>query len=171
MTFWGAFFGVTFGVVAGVFINLIIGWIQNKKSQSNMIRNIKFEIDFNIKKIESFLKELGRYRNKVNGDSLQIYFGYFNLSKVITTTMVQMFFRGTIYNYLGYEEIGKLQNFTSYFSLGMENVINNQINYNKTHANEPGIKQMAIADIEFWEKKFKESIADLKSIKKNIMKR
>ena len=130
MTFWSVFFGVFAGIIAGVFINLAIIAVRSCSYQKKAIKNLKFEIDFNIKKIDSFLVELLKYRNKVNGDSLYNYFGYYSLTKVIMTTLVQMFQDRSIYKYLDYKEIGKLQTFHSYFSLGMEKYINDQVQWN-----------------------------------------
>lgn len=131
-----------------------------------MISNFKFEVDFNIEKIDSFLKELEKYRNKVNGDSLSNYFGYFPLSKIIAITIGQMFFTDSIYKYLDHENIGKLQNFLTDFSLNSEQYMNNQINSNRTNIiNNPTVKQLAISDIEFWEDKFNDSKTDLQTIK------
>ena len=175
MTFFGAFTGVLFGIIAGVGIHLIVGAIKERRIREKVKENLKFEIDFNIKRIDYFLKELVKYRNKVNGDSLNNYFGYFHLSRVITTTMSQMFLYGTIYQYLDHDDIGKLQNFASYFSLASENSMNNQINWNKQNffrANgtvDVNIKQYATANIDLWEAIFKQSKKHLKAIKKSII--
>jgi len=168
MTFWNVFFGVFAGIIAGVGIHLGIELIRGCIARKKMVKNLKFEIDFNIGKIDSFLEELGRYRDKVTGDSLFNYFGYFNLSKVIITTMFQMFLNGSIYKYLKYEDIVKLQNFITDFSLSTEQYINNQIKWNKENIKTPGIKQLAITDIEFWDRKFKENKRALQEVKEKL---
>ena len=111
------------------------------------------------------LEEIIKYRNKVNGDSLYSYFGYFNLSKVILTTAIQMFTTGLIYKYLEHEDIAILQNFSSDFSSGSEQFMNSQVKYNRSHHAEAGVKQLAISDITFWEKKFKDNKEGLQQIK------
>ena len=50
MTFWNVFFAVLSGIVAGVIINLAVIAIINRFSRSKAIANLKFEIDFNIKR-------------------------------------------------------------------------------------------------------------------------
>jgi len=168
MTFWNVFFGVFAGIIAGVVIHLGIDAIRNCRFKKKAKNNLKFEIDFNISKIDSFFKELEKYRNKVNGDSLYNYFGYFPLSKVIITTMIQVFLDRSIYEYLSHENIGKLQNFLSDFSSGSEQYINNQIRWNRENFNKSGVKQLAIEDIDFWEKRFKDSKQDLQAVKEKL---
>ena len=88
-------------------------------------------INYNIKKLESFLEEVVKYRNKINGDSLDSYFGYFTLSKVLISTSNQIFNNGLVYKFLKDDDIKQLQDFLSEFNFYGENYINNQINYNK----------------------------------------
>jgi len=170
MTFWGLFFGVLAGILAGIGINIGIDFVRKCIVKKKIIKNLKFEIDFNIEKINSFLEELDKYRDKVTGDSLSSYFGYFNLSKVILTTLVQMFFTGEIYNNLdNNEDIRKLQNFSSDFSSGTEQYMNNQINWNRTNIQtNPSVKQFAMGGIEYWRSKFNENKKNLQSIKAKL---
>lgn len=171
MTFWNVFFGVFAGIMAGVVIHLAVEAVKNYRIQKRMKNNLKFEIGFNIGRIDSLLQELSKYRNKVNGDALYSYFGFFHLSKMIKTTMLQMFFTGSIYKYLKHDEIGKLQNFDSFFSLGTEQFMNNQVNWNRAHFGEPGVKQLAIHDIDYWEGKFNSNKEDLQSVKNRLSKK
>ena len=168
MTFCNVFFGVFSGIIAGVFIHLGVDAYRNWRIQRKTIKNLKFEIDFNIEKIDLLLEELQKYRNKVNADSLSSYFGYFVMTQVITTTLIQMFFDRSIYKYLDYEHIGKLQIFYKFFTLEIERLINNQITWNKEHISEPGIKQQVTQQIDVWEAGFKNNKKDLKMIKDKL---
>lgn len=168
MTFWNVFFGVFAGIISGVLINLFIDFVKDRVIKKRIKKNLKFEIDFNLKKIDSFLEELNEYRNKVNADCLNNYFGYFNLSKIISITMFQMFNNGLVYKYLNHEDIAVLQNFLSDFSFGTENYMNNQIKWNKDNHSNPDIKQIASEDISFWEKKFKENKKMIGLIKEKL---
>ena len=158
MTFWNVFFGVLAGVVSGVVINLIINWIFIKNKNKNWKNNLKFEINYNIKKLESFTEEIVKYRNKVNGDSLDSYFGYFSLSKVLVSTINQIFDNGLVYRFFKDEDVKQLQDFLSEFTYG-EKYINDQTNYNKELFKNinlrQDVKRMIIEDIDFWEEKFK----------------
>jgi len=170
MTFWNVFFGVFLGIVAGVIINLVVVSIIKNNSEKRLINNLKFEIEYNIKKIDKFLEKLINYRNMTNADNLNNYFDYYNLSKVIFTTANQMFNNGLIYKYLNYESIEKLQNFSIDFSLGSENFMNNQIKYNQSNYNSPDIKKIVNDQITFWENKFKENKKNLEEIKNKLKK-
>ena len=56
MTFWNVFFGVFSGIIAGVIINLTVVSIIKRNSQKQSIDNLKFEIDYNIKKISKYYR-------------------------------------------------------------------------------------------------------------------
>ncbi|NCO31686.1 hypothetical protein GW891_02525 [bacterium] len=170
MTFWNVFFGVFSGIIAGVIINLTVVSIIKRNSQKQSIDNLKFEIDYNIKKINEFLEELNNYRNKNNADNINNYFGYFSLSKVILTTAIQMFNNGLIYKFLNHDFVEKLQNFSIDFSLGSENFMNNQIKYNQSNYSLPDIKKIVNDQITFWENKFKENRKNLEEIKNELKK-
>jgi len=80
-----------------------------------------------------------------------------------------MFFTGAIYNNLDNEDIGKLQNFSSDFSLGTEQYMNNQINWNRTNIQtSPSVKQLAMSDIEYWRSKFNGNKKNLQSIRAKL---
>lgn len=170
MTFWSVFLGVLSGIVAGIIINLVIASIIKKNSQKQSINNLKFEIEYNIKKINKSLEDLNNYRNENNADNINNYFGYFPLSKVILTTARQMFNSGLIYKFLNHDFVEKLQNFSIDFSLGTENFMNNQIKYNQSNYNLPNIKVIANNQITFWERKFKENKQNFEEIKNKLEK-
>ena len=48
------------------------------------------------------------------------------------------------------------------------NGINDQVQWNRTHFNEAGVKQLAIENIDFWEGVFKENKKNLKAVKKKL---
>ena len=104
------------------------------------------------------MEELEKYRNKVNGDALEDYFGYFALSKILNSTINQAFAVGLIYKLFKDEDIRQLQDFLTEFTINGENYINGQINNKKELFRNlnlrPGVKRMIIGDIDFWENKF-----------------
>jgi len=168
MTFWNVFFGVFAGIIAGVGIHLGIDLVRNLITRKKTRENLKFEIDFNVKKLDLFLGELRTFNDKVNADSIQDYLGYIGLSKRITTTIIQMFFDRSIYKVLKYEEIGKLQSFTSFYNIDTERLLNDQIRWGKEHADDPQIKQKAHKTIEFWKFIFEGSKKDLQEVKAKL---
>ena len=161
-------FGVFLGVVAGVAVNLIVQYMILKKTELQFKQNLKFEITLNISKIDKWLKEIERYRNSVNADALDNYYGYFDLSRFITNTANEMFRSGLLYKYLNHKAIEQLQVISSEFSFFGENFFNNQINQYKHQATTQedwwNIKKEVIQNIDFWEKKFENHKEALKNI-------
>jgi len=145
-------FGVFLGVLAGTAVTLLTQWIAKIRSEKQRVKNLRFEFELNIKKIERWLQEITHYRNAVNGDALNMYAGYFDLARFVTVTADKMFQAGLLYKYLNYQEIGDLQIIVSEFSLHGDQYLNNQIAQNKAYFD----KQKAVSDVNFWEKKFKD---------------
>ena len=158
--------GVFLGVLAGTAVTLLTQWVLNKTREKQKTRNLRFEFELNIKKIDVWLEELAKYRNAVNGDSVQTYAGYFDLSGAVFPTTNEMFQSGLLYKYLSYEEIGKLQVIFTEFSLFGENYLNKQIADNKANPN----KQEAVFNIDFYEKKFKEHKATFSALVRKLTK-
>lgn len=115
MTFWNVFFGVFAGIIAGIAINFAIEALRNCKINRKMVKNLKFEIEFNIKKIDSFLDDFKRYRQHIDSDSPYEYFGMLKFSGLLKTTLQQMFLDRSVYKLFGYENIGRLQTFMADF--------------------------------------------------------
>lgn len=153
-------FGVFLGVIAGVAVTLITQWINEKRKESQKVKNLEFEVGLNIKKIDKWLEEITTYRNSVNGDALNNYFGYFDLSRFVSVTANDMFLAGLLYKYLDHDAIGKLQVIYSEFSPAWEEMLNKQVIQNKMKANDlsawPRMKSEVVSNVNFWEKKFKE---------------
>ncbi|MBU1202709.1 hypothetical protein KKH39_01560 [Patescibacteria group bacterium] len=172
-TFWNMFLGVLAGVIAGSIINILLDVIKNKVSEKNRKKNFRFEIDYNITHVEKILEEFKVYRNHVNGDILFRYFGYYQLSKILNYSIDSMLQDGSVYKFLKHENITKLKNFFSDFSLTAENYLNNQVKWNKENIMKDGIKQepikqLALSNIDFWENKYEEHKKALGDIKENI---
>lgn len=153
-------FGVFLGVIAGTFVVILVQKFTVWRQKEQKVKNLKFELNLNIKKIDEFLEKLTNYRNKTNSDNLVDFFDYFDLSRVIWITTTNMFYSGLLYKYLKYEDIGKLQVMISEFSLYWENIINGQVEQNKKNLD----KQKTIKDIDFWENKFKRHKKSLNEI-------
>lgn len=164
-------FGVFLGVLAGVAITLLVQWIQQKRNENQQAKNLKFELEFNIRKIDQWLEESARYRDALNGDSLQNYFGYFDFSRLISVTTNSLQQSGLLYKRLDHESIGRLQVIFSEFSVQGERYINNQIDQNKTlflqavkDGNWINSKPIVKQNVDYWEKKFQDHKATLQQI-------
>jgi len=166
-------FGVFLGVIAGTAVLILTQWVFGKLRESQKVKNLKFEFELNIKKIDKWLEEINKYRNAVNGDSLGNYFGYFNLSRFVTVTANDMFSKGLLYKYLDYNDIGKLQVIYSEFTLQGENFLNNQIVQNRNQVLQqptswPNLKNKVVFEVNFWDNKFQEHKKTLEDILKKL---
>jgi hypothetical protein len=140
---------ILFGFIGGTAINAITQLILERKKNNKQLKNLRFEVDLNIKKIDVWFKELNKYRNAVNSETMYLYFSYFDFSRFITVTADNMFREGTLYNYLNHEDISNLQIIFSEFSLGWENIINDEVK----HYRDEFDKVKATASVNFWEEK------------------
>ena len=153
MTYFLQGFGVFLGVIAGVAVTLVANNILSKQSKKRNARNLLFELDLNVKKIDLWLEEIEKYRNAVNSETMLRYFGYFDFSKFIIVTANNMLNSGLLYEYLSHNHISNLQQVSSHLSLAGEQYINNQIKYNQTEFD----KTRATGDVNYHEGKLKES--------------
>lgn len=156
--------GVFIGVVAGTLVTLLIQWANEKRLECQLLQRLKFELRLNIRKIDQWLAEMVSYRNAVNANGMQTYFGYFDLSRYVSVMANTMFVSGLIYKYLSDDEIGKLQVITGEFSPGWEAMLNSQVAQNKATF----LQTKAAQDVNFWERKFKEHKATLEGMLKKI---
>jgi hypothetical protein len=162
-------FGVFLGVIAGVVITILTQLINDKIRESQKVKNLKFELKLNIKKIDKWSEELNKYRNAVNGDTFDSYFGYFNLSRFVTVTANEMFQTGLLYKYLDHDAIEKLQIISTEFSVAWEELLNKEIAQNRDKAiQEPTswttMKKQITSKVNFWDNKFKEHKKALEDI-------
>jgi hypothetical protein len=160
-------FGVFLGVIAGTAVTVLTSIVLARRQETQQMRNLRFELDANIRKIDTWIEELGRWRNAVNGDSLHTYFGYFDLNRLLSVTANAMYQSGLLYSKLSHDHIGKLQIIFSEFSLHGEQYINNQITQGRQalekcrtdgelKAWSSRLKPEAVGTVNFWEKKFQE---------------
>ena len=120
--------GVFLGVIVGTVVTILVQLYFQQRAETQKTRNLKFELDCNIEKIGTWLEELACYRNALNGDSLHMYFGYFDISRILSVTANDMYQSGLLYKKLSQEQIGQLQAFLSEFTAWAEQSMNNQFN-------------------------------------------
>lgn len=158
-------FGVFLGVLAGVVVTYFAQWVGARFENKQKLKNLKFEINLNLIKIDSWLEKIVKYRNAVNGDALRSFFEYFDLSRFISITANKMFSEGLLYKYWSEETIGELLIIYSEFSLDGERFLNNLVNQDRTNfitAQDKGdlkglaaAKAIAVQNVDFWENKLK----------------
>jgi hypothetical protein len=157
-------FGVFLGVIAGTAVTILTQRFFLWRQEQEKLRNLKFEIQFNIKQIERWIEYLRRYRDAVSGDTLASWAEYFDFSHVIKSTIENMIQTGLIYKKLPYDNVSHLLLFISSFNLGSETVINQQILNQRQTFN----KQLAIMQITVFEKKLQENRKNLETILKSL---
>lgn len=170
--FWPAFWGILSGIIVGAIIdflaNFLIDHSKECKEKKNRKKNFKFELDYNVAHVDKVLKEMTKYRNAANGDKLYSFYWLVPLSRVLSYTVNSMFQDGSIYDLLENEDIARLYEFFSDFSIGTENYLRDQLRWNKGNWEQRGVKQKTIADIDFWEGKFSAHKKSLKGIKSKV---
>lgn len=147
----GIIYGVSVfvGIVAGVFVEVGVNYINNKRRIIQECKNMKFENECNINKINKWLDLLNDFRNKATGDRINEFSGYFNFSWIIFISSNRMIQNGTLYKVLSFESIEKLQENASQLSLMAENQINGQINQFK-YNQYIDIKRQVSYFIDYW---------------------
>lgn len=171
--------GVFLGVLAGTAVTLLSAWMLQRRSENQRAQNLRFELELNVGKIDTWLEELTRLRHAVNGDALDSYFGYFDLSRIISVTANSMLQTGLLYKHLTHDQIGSLQEMFSEFSWFGEKYVNDQVQgYKQTFLQgkfQPvanswiiGEKAKAVQQINFWEQKWKDHRTSLLAITQGL---
>lgn len=167
--------GVALGIIAGAFATFLVGLYKQRRKETQQTRNLRFELELNVKKLKVWLGEIEKYRNAVNGDSMHNYFGFFDISKAVLVTANAMFQSGLLYKRLDHCQIEKLQTFGTEFSAFGEQVLSNQVNETRESLVQcreernmdrwtATLKPAAVANVDFWERKFKEHEQALEQI-------
>ena len=140
------------GVIAGVFVSAITEMLINRQQEKQKLRNLEFELQANIKKLDEWLDELSRYRNAINSDTVSNYFGYFDFARALIFAVNELLRTGTLYRYLTFEDISRLQVVFYDLSPGGEAHFNNQVNMERQEF----LKPRAVTNLNFWEERLKE---------------
>ena len=155
---------VFLGVVAGTAVNIATQWFIARRTEKQQLKNLGFEFEMNIGKINRWLEGLTEYHNAVNSDTLDSFFYWFDLSKFVVVTANNMFTSGTMYKYLTHKDIEILQTMFTQLSYRGEDYINRQVDQNKKMCD----KAMATKDINYWERQFKNYKAQLKDLTERL---
>jgi hypothetical protein len=160
-------FGVFLGVIAGTAVAILTQRFLLWKQEEQKIRNLKFEIQFNIKQIDRWTEYMRRYRDAVNGETMGSWAEYFDFSRIIKSTIEDMIQTGLIYKKLSRDTtdiVSYLLLFISSYNLGYEYVINQEILNQRQNFN----KQLATMQITVHEKKLQENKKNLETILKSL---
>lgn len=145
-------FGIFFGVIAGTAVTICSQWLMNKRVEKQKIKNIAIELTFMQQQIKSWLSSFSLYRNAINGDALETWAEYIDVSKVLKTSLIESFTSGLIYKHLDNSLAADIQLALTDLSIAMEQVINKKISEQRMNFD----KKKAIVDLNFFEKKLKQ---------------
>ena len=152
--------GVFVGVVGGTAVTLGVGWFNQKRGERQKLANLKFELALDIKKLDTWLTYVIDWRNAVNANAPARIVQYFDLSRMVFISANDMWASGLLYAYLDHDDMGTLQTLAGDFTLNTENYLNNQITQQQLQFNQ----QQPVAQIDFWENKFKAHRKTLQAI-------
>lgn len=101
--------GVFLGVIAGACVQYMLQWLYGKSQEKQGLRNFKFELQFNINKVDGLLTEIVNLRNSINANAPEGYFGYLKTTGCLITAADEMLRKGLLYKHLSHDDIWKLQ--------------------------------------------------------------
>ena len=108
--------GVLTGVIAGVLINVCIqSWFSHKR-KNNIIKNIKFELEYNIKHTERIISKINEMINSCNSDNLLMAFKPLNISHKINSALSVAYKNGILYEIMPSNSIADIMEFLDWFS-------------------------------------------------------
>lgn len=174
--FWSQVLGNFLGIIAGVIITYIVQWRFEINGQKRLLKNFISEVKLNIGKLQGWIKELENYRNAVNGDNIQNYFGFFKFSSFLGTTANQLHISGVAYESLTEQEFSTVQEIYNFYA-AYEQPVNNKIIDVKTLYNNnkdkwiSDIKPEAVNHINFLNDKLTEHKNSLQKIVDSLSQR
>src|SRR5437762_6651595 len=125
--FWATVFGAALGVMAGTVIQYLVTLLLNQRTRKRQKNALAKEFVYNRSLIDELRGEAQRFRNAVNGDVLNTYFGYFGFGRAIFAQANACTINGTLYELFSAEEIRHAQRIVSMLSAANENWVNGEI--------------------------------------------
>ena len=157
-------FGVFLGVLAGTCVTILTQRFLAWRAEKQQTKNLKFELELNVAKIDTWLADLEKFRDAVNGDALHNWAGYLDFGKTISVTANAMFVSGLLYKKLDKADIAALQELFHELSPNGEQYMNNSlVEYRRLFTNLRTQNQLnewakfhkpeAVNQANFWKKK------------------
>jgi hypothetical protein len=125
--FWATVFGAALGVMAGTLIQYLVTLLLNQRTRRRQKNALMKEFVYNRSLVDELLAELQNFRNAVNGDALNTYFGYFGFSRAIFAQANACTINGMLYELFSADEIRHAQRIVSLLSAANENWVNGEI--------------------------------------------
>ena len=157
-------FGVFLGVVAGTLVTLLVQWVKGWVNQKKRRRDFKFELEFNVAKLDKWIEFITEWRNAVNSETMVSFWRYFDLSRVLSSAANELLVSGVLYRLLDHEDIAKLQKIFGDLSPNGEQYMNNQVSQDKSNFD----KSQATMHVDYWERLFKDHRDTLAALQKKL---
>jgi hypothetical protein len=109
MDFWATFLGAAFGVVAGTLVQFGTQYLFNHFTGKEQRSALKKEMQANLALVSDLKAEATRFRNAINGDSLNKYFGFFNFERGLFIQSTALMNSGKLYKWFSIDDLRKLQ--------------------------------------------------------------
>lgn len=164
--FWDGFW-VFVGVVAGTVVNILTGLVVNALRRRRILNDLEFEIDFNLRRSESWLKSLDAVLQASNSDNLLHCFEFFDFKKILTVAVTRLINDGRLYEFMTHDDIEVLQKFAIFCTDVYSTNLNEAIGKIRTSPNRQEMAQL----IDFWKKLITEHRDGLRSIKARFDKK
>lgn len=160
---WYYFFeglGIAVGLIGSIVVWMGYHLWVRSRGEKMMLKNAGVEFRMNIKQIDDLLEELTKCRTAIGAQVLDKYVGYFDLSRCIWVTTNRMFSSGLIYKHFKEDDIDKLLGMFAALRFSYSDYMNTRTRESK-QAVAPGVQAIIIADIDYWETKFKKHKKEL----------
>lgn len=157
-------FGVFLGVIAGVAVSIATQTVISKREEKQKIKNLKFEIKYNLSMIDKWVGAIGKFRDAVAASAMNTWHEYLQFSHIMKYTISELYESGILYKYITTDEIGNLNLFLSDFTQAFEIYINQDINSTRQNFD----KDKALTQVMFLENKLQTNKKNLEQILKSL---
>jgi len=126
MTYTQQIIATLIGTIAGFAGSLVLFWIkelhQNNKRQKSLVKNLRFELDYNVNLLNKYETDLTQCIEAVSADSKSV-FTTIQYDKIAHFFAIQFYREGLITKYLHPEDMKRWNDFLSSLSEGSEEYI------------------------------------------------
>ncbi len=157
-------FWVFVGIIAGTLVTLFTSLILVRLKKKKIKKNIKFEISFNIEKIQKWKGLLDEVLVASNSDSIKDCFVFFNFQEIILWTVNKTISDGTLYDYIDQESIITLQTLSGFCTAFSSKRINDEIRKFKNSPDKAGVAKM----VKLWKAMLDKHKTNLKQIESKL---
>jgi hypothetical protein len=127
MDFWATFLGAAFGVVAGTLVQFFTQSLFNRSTEKEQRSGLKKEMQANLALVSDLKAQAAVFRNAINGDSLNKYFGYFTFERGLFSQTTALLNSGKLYKWFSIEDLRKLQLISTKLNVAASSFINQNI--------------------------------------------